>query len=128
MTFTLSNEYTPLARGVGGTSKTSSSDDIAKPAGSDKFTGTENPRELRAIAALMRRAVPREQLDREAGCSNGPELVANLRRKGLDVPCDRILVIDRDGFEVKRGVYHFAQSDRRKINLWLTRRSRNHAA
>jgi hypothetical protein len=39
------------------------------------FTGTQNPRQLRAIAALERRPMPRESLDREAGCSNSPEMV-----------------------------------------------------
>ncbi len=48
---------------------------------SAKFTGTDNPRHLRAIAALLRRPMPRESLDREAGASNAPELVAELRRR-----------------------------------------------
>ena len=87
-----------------------------------EFAGTENLRELRAISALMRRPMPREQLDREAGCSNSPELVAGLRRKGLEVPCVRIRVIDRDGVEVRPGVYHLPPPDRRKINRWLNRR------
>ena len=43
-----------------------------------EFTGTDNPRHLRAIAALLRRPLPRENLDTVAGCSNGPELVAEL--------------------------------------------------
>ena len=42
-----------------------------------KFTGTDNPRHLRAIAAVLRRPMPREALDKEAGCSNAPELVAD---------------------------------------------------
>jgi len=62
-----------------------------------KFTGTDNPRHLRAIAALLRRPMPRESLDHEAGASNAPDLVAELRRRGLDVPCERIRFIDRDG-------------------------------
>lgn len=40
-----------------------------------KFTGTSNPRELRAIHALMIRPMPREHLDKFVGCSNGPDLV-----------------------------------------------------
>ena len=51
-----------------------------------KFTGTDNPRHLRALAVLLRRPVPREQLDSLADASNSPELVAELRRRGLEVP------------------------------------------
>jgi hypothetical protein len=89
-----------------------------------QFKGTENPRELRAIAALMRRPMPREHIDGAAGCSNGPALVSNLRSQGLDIPCDRVPVIDRDGFAVLRGVYHLTLADRLKINRWLSRRGR----
>ena len=53
------------------------------------------PRELRAINALMQHPMPREKLDREAGCSNSPELVSNLRRKGLEIPCERVKDRDR---------------------------------
>ena len=84
-----------------------------------KFSGTDNPRHLRAIAALLRRPMPRESLDKEAGCSNGPELVAELRRRGLEVPCKRIKFIDRDGHPCRPGVYHVTESDRRKLNRWL---------
>ena len=55
-----------------------------------RFNGTDNPRYLRAIHALLVRPVPREQLDRVAGCSNGPALVAALRDLGLGkdgLPC-----------------------------------------
>jgi hypothetical protein len=91
-----------------------------------QFLGTENPRHLRALNALLRRPMPREHIDREAGCSNGPELVAELRRRGLTVPCDRAPVIDRDGREVGRGVYHLTKADRRKLHHWLAIRGRNH--
>jgi len=86
-----------------------------------KFKGTNNPRHLRAIAALMKRPMPRKELDAWVGCANGPELVAELRRRGLDVPCERIRFIDRDGCACRPGVYHFTNSDRRKINSWLAK-------
>lgn len=88
------------------------------------FLGTENPRHLRAIMAFLVRPRPREELDRIAGCSNGPELVAELRRRGLEVKCPRTPCIDRDGFEVKRGIYHFTDHDKRLIRAWLKRRDR----
>lgn len=86
---------------------------------SNKFTGTDNPRHLRAIQALLTRPQRREHLDAVAGCSNTPELIAELRRRGLDVPCERVPDLDRDGQPIRRGVYHFVKSDRRKLNEWL---------
>jgi hypothetical protein len=82
------------------------------------FLGTDNPRHLRVIQALLTRPMPREQLDAVAGCSNGPELVAELRRRGLDVPCTRTKKKDRDLFDCWPGVYAFSQPDRRKIGCW----------
>ena len=87
------------------------------------FVGTENPRHLRVIQALRVRPLPREQLDRVAGCSNGPELVAELRRRGLNLPCARTKKMDRDLFDCFPGVYHLDESDRRKVNLWLADRA-----
>lgn len=89
-----------------------------------EFLGTSNPRHLRVIHALLRSPRTREALDMWGGCSNGPELVAELRRRGLDIPCDKVPCIDRDGFEVKRGVYHLTAADRRKIGRWLVRRGK----
>ena len=51
--------------------------------GKREFTGTDNPRHLRALTALLRRPVSREQLDSIAGCSNGPALISDLRDRGL---------------------------------------------
>lgn len=89
-----------------------------------KFTGTDNPRHLRALAALLRRPLPREHLDRVAGATNSPELVAELRRRGLDVPCERIRFIDRDGCTCRPGVYALSSQDRRMVNAWLAERER----
>jgi hypothetical protein len=89
-----------------------------------KFSGTDNPRHLRVIAALLRRSMRREHVDTEAGCSNGPELIAELRRRGLAIPCQRIEAIDRDGYTCRPGVYSLSQSDRRKLRAWLNQRCR----
>ena len=89
-----------------------------------KFIGTNNPRHLRVIAALLTRPRPREAIDRIAGASNGPELMAELRRRGLDAPCSRTPCIDRDGYEVTRGIYHFSDQDKRLIRSWLKRLER----
>lgn len=88
-----------------------------------RFTGTDNPRHLRVIQALMTRPLPREQLDDVAGCSNGPELVAELRRRGLELECTRTKKKDRDLFDCFPGVYHFTPQDRRRVIQWITKRN-----
>lgn len=87
------------------------------------FSGTDNLRHLRTIQALITRPLPREQLDQVGGCSNGPDLVAELRRRGLEIPCTRTKKQDRDGFDVLPGIYHFTQADRRKVNAWKRKRA-----
>jgi len=90
-----------------------------------EFTGTDNPRHLRALAVLLRRPVPREQLDSIAGCANGPELIAELRRRGLGddhLPCERIKFIDRDGNVCRPGVYHLTEKGRRMVYAWMAKR------
>ncbi|ONJ06921.1 hypothetical protein A8F33_10195 [Burkholderia cenocepacia] len=85
------------------------------------FTGTRSPRHLRALRALLASpaGLAREQLDRVAGCSNGPALVSDLRAKGLEVPCFMRTVHDRDDREVEAGVYVLTELDRNKVGRWL---------
>jgi hypothetical protein len=90
---------------------------------SASFLGTDNPRHLRVLQAVTVRPMPREELDRVAGCSNGPDLVAELRRLGLDMPCTRTKKCDRDMFTVWPGVYHLTERDRRKLNVWKRERA-----
>ena len=92
-----------------------------------KFAGTHNPRHLRFIAAVLVRPRRREDVDSIAGCSNGPELVAELRRRGLEVPCERIRFVDRDGCPCRPGVYSFTTSDRRKFYQWQTENMKGRA-
>ena len=79
-------------------------------------------RHRRIVHALLVRSRTREQIDAVAGASNGPDEVARLRALGLEVPCVRVPCIDRDGHEVKRGVYSLTAADRRKIRTWLSKR------
>jgi hypothetical protein len=78
------------------------------------FYGTSNPKHLRVLDALMRQPVMREALDKVAGVSNGPDIVFKLRSYGLEVPCLRLCVLDRDGTERHPGQYHLTASDRQK--------------
>lgn len=91
------------------------------------FLGTVNKRHLRAIQALLVSPQPRESIDNRAGCSNGPELIAELRRRGLEIPCQRTPCIDRDGFEVKRGIYYLTERDKRLIRRWKNSRKQGGA-
>lgn len=88
------------------------------------FSGTVNKRHLRAIQALLVSPQPREVIDSRAGCSNGPELIAELRRRGLEIPCRLTPCYDRDGFEVRRGIYYLTEKDRRLIQAWKLERHR----
>lgn len=83
-----------------------------------KFTGTDNPRHLRAIAALLRRPISRQELDSVAGCANGPDLIYELRHRGLDINCSRIEVPDRDGKVCRPGVYSLTPQGRRAFWNW----------
>lgn len=87
------------------------------------FSGTGNSRHLRVIHALMIRPRRREEIDSIAGASNGPELMAELRRRGLRVKCRLTPGIDRDGYPIKFGVYVFDDEDRCKIKLWWGKRT-----
>lgn len=77
------------------------------------------PRETRALRALMNRPIMRENLDNIAGCSNGPELVAGLRRKGLVVPCDKVERFDKDGNACYPGQYSLTVDDKAVVAEWL---------
>lgn len=87
-----------------------------------KFAGTENPRHLRAITALLQRARFKNDLQAITGASNTPELVAELRRRGLETPCEKVPMIDRDGLIVHPGIYSFSERDRRKLHAWMRER------
>lgn len=91
-------------------------DSTAKTA--SRFSGTDNPRHLRVIHSSLLAPRKREEIDRIAGASNGPELIAELRRRGLEFPCDRVPGYDRDGLPVRFGVYHLTDNDRRKLYAW----------
>lgn len=77
------------------------------------------PRQRRILHALLTRSRTREQIDSEAGASNGPDEIHRLRAKGLAIPCTRISCFDNDGKEVRRGIYHLTVGDHRKLPSML---------
>ncbi len=79
-------------------------------------------REKRAIMALLNQPVMRENLDLIAGCSNSPELVAGLRRKGLFVSCERVERYDKDGNVCYPGRYSFTQEDKEIVRDWVSQK------
>lgn len=86
-----------------------------------RFAGTRNSRELRALTALLERPRMREAMDGVTGASNTPDLVLGLRKKGLEIPCERLKAIDRDGKTCRPGRYSLTPSDRRAVIAWLRR-------
>jgi hypothetical protein len=88
---------------------------------------TSNPKHLRVIAALLTRPCPREQIDRTAGVSNGPDVVFRLRGRGLAIPCERVKRQDLDGEWTHPGIYHLTAADRKIINGFLSRRAKEKA-
>ena len=78
-------------------------------------------RQLRLINALMRGPLMREAVDKVAGTSNGPDIVAQLRKKGLDIPCTLIDALDRDGNVCRPGSYELSARDRERLATggWL---------
>lgn len=46
------------------------------------------------------------------------DLITNIRRLGLEIPCIRIDAYDRDGKLCRPGVYHLTHADRRRLAAW----------
>jgi hypothetical protein len=80
-----------------------------------KFDGARNPREFRFLQTILHRHVTREEVDAVSGASNGPEVVNQLRSRGLEIPCYRLGVLDRDGIWVFRGLYALSHRDRPQV-------------
>ncbi|CAG9163846.1 hypothetical protein [Cupriavidus pinatubonensis] len=79
-----------------------------------------NPRKRRALVALMHGPLAREDFDRTVGCSNGPDLILALRRIGFHIPCELKSHRDRDGRDVRFGVYELSACDRAIVARWLS--------
>lgn len=83
-------------------------------------------RQARALQALLQKPVMREQIDRVAGASNGPEVVSQLRKLGLQVRCQRLNKIDRDGLPCEPGLYSLEESSVELAYLLLTQWKAKH--
>ncbi len=78
------------------------------------------PRARRILLALLVSDRTREEIDRAAGASNGPDEVLRIRQRfGLAIPCTRKGSKDRDGQKVEIGVYRLTEEDRTKARRVL---------
>lgn len=95
------------------------------------FMGTDNPRYLRIIDALLKGSLRREAVDTVGGVSNGPDAISEIRALFLDgcgkshLYCTPIDCIDRDGKTRRPGVYSLSQRGRQMILEWLARCNRS---
>lgn len=77
-----------------------------------------SPRQARVIDALRPGGwVSRERIDREAGASNGPDIIAKLRGKlGYEaIDCERQPAIDRDGKPCLPGAHRLTDQGRERL-------------
>jgi len=77
-----------------------------------------SPRMARLVAALLDNptGVPREATDRIAPASNSPHYIGLLRaRLGLQIPCERVDFVTKDGEPSWYGLYSLSGEDREKL-------------
>jgi len=79
-----------------------------------KFT----PRQKRALWGLWNRSLMRGELNRVAGASNGPQVIFELRGKGIDIHCEKVEVVDRDGKPCLAGKYTLTNAGRATLRSW----------
>lgn len=85
-------------------------------------------RQSRAVNALLIGPVPTNQMPRIAGANNANDLVVKLRRKlGVEIPCPKGAVVDRDGHTVQAGEWSLTADDRAKIDAFLLAQARRAA-
>ena len=92
-----------------------------------QFQGTDNPRALRLLQALLKQPLTRESADTVTGASNGPEEVRKLREQGLELPCYRLGGHDRDGLWTYRGLYALSHKDMRQVARALAKQKADSA-
>lgn len=82
-----------------------------------KFKLTERQRRV-CLAMLRCKALWREEIDRIAGASNGPEVMRQLKNKGLAWQCVRVKKIDRDGKPCEPGIYSLVGNGYDTLLAW----------
>jgi hypothetical protein len=99
----------------------SSKENPSAPDSANSIPMKLTPRQMRVLQALLERAglVSREQIDRIAGASNGPQIIQEVRQKvtGYDgLQMVRRDSVDRDGKPCKPGWYYLTDVGRARAN------------
>ncbi|MBC7435072.1 MAG: hypothetical protein H7332_03265 [Bdellovibrionales bacterium] len=77
------------------------------------------PKQIRVCQAFMRmKPIWREQVDQISGASNGPEIMSQLKRKGLQWTCAKQRKIDRDGNPCEPGLYTVTPEGIATLRRW----------
>lgn len=105
------------AASTAGVNTAPNSTNSVQQAGVFRLSGSQ--REERLLLALLEKPHFREHLDRRAGASNSPDIVFRLRNRGLTIPCERVVLKDRDGNECRSGLYSLTDPDRQAIRAAL---------
>lgn len=83
-----------------------------------QFSGPSTLRQARLLEALEIAPLTRREVDKVSGALNGPQIVLELRRRGLEIPCELIVVYDRDGNRRETGRYSLTPRDLEKMKQW----------
>lgn len=76
-------------------------------------------RQFRALEALASFGpIWREDLDKAVGTSNSPQVISELRSKGLAIECSRVECCDRDGAAVFPGLYSLPHEVKSAFWAW----------
>lgn len=76
-------------------------------------------RDWRGLIELQRGGVTAMGVSIAAGISNFSAWLFEMRRRGLEVPCVMVSVLNRDGHKCRVGHYSLTQADRAKVDAWL---------
>lgn len=78
-----------------------------------------SPRWRRAFKMLLQAPCTSMTISIGAGVSNVTALIFAMRCKGLQIPCEMVELLNRDGDTCRAGKYSLSQSDRKKVRSWL---------
>lgn len=76
-------------------------------------------RDYRGLVELQRGGVTAMAVSIAAGISNFSAWLFEMRRRGLEVPCAMVSILNRDGMRCRIGHYSLTQTDREKVRAWL---------
>jgi len=86
-----------------------------------KFAGTNDQTHLAALLALLRNALPSEQLSRIAHPTAVTNFVEELRQLGLELLPHRVPVVGLTDCVAYADVYALTPADVRRINRWFAK-------